>query len=68
MIRSSKEVIREFEKRGISIASWAREKGFNPDRVYQVLSARHRPLRGESHRIAVALGIKEGLTEKDLDF
>jgi len=48
----------DFVQRGESIADWSRERGFDPDAVYQVLSGRTRALRGKSHHIAVALGIK----------
>ncbi|MGI1672183.1 MAG: DNA-binding protein [Neptuniibacter sp.] len=55
-----KEVRHEFEQWGISISSWAKENGFSPALVYQVLSGKNKCLRGQSHRIAVALGLKEG--------
>lgn len=45
---------------GKSIAEWAFEHGFKAELVYAVLRRRTIPLRGESHRIAVALGIKDG--------
>lgn len=60
MLRTAQEVIKEFDLRGISAAEWARENGFTPNAVYQVLRARHVPTRGQSHRIAVALGMKKG--------
>lgn len=68
MLKTPTQVMDEFEKRGLSIAAWAREHGFKPDRVYQVLSGKHKPLRGQSHRIAVTLQLKEGLLETDLNF
>lgn len=45
---------------GISIAEWARANGFSCGLVYQVLEGRRKCLRGQSYRIAVALGIKPG--------
>lgn len=47
-----------FIARGESIADWSRERGFDPETVYRVLSGRTLALRGKSHHIAVALGIK----------
>jgi gp16 family phage-associated protein len=49
-----------FETNGLSIAEWARVRGFSSGLVYQVLDGRRRCVRGQSHRIAVALGLKVG--------
>ena len=60
--RRSREETREIiEHSGVSIAEWARENQFSSGLVYQVLEGKRRCLRGQSHRIAVALGLKEGL-------
>lgn len=50
----------EFNRKGISVAQWARENDFGRSLVYEVLSGRKRCLRGDSHRIAVLLGLKAG--------
>jgi gp16 family phage-associated protein len=60
MVRSPQQVIENFQTQGISIADWARQHGFNPSLVYQVLKGTHVPVRGQSHKIAVTLGIKFG--------
>lgn len=65
MTRSAEEVRNEFRERGISVAEWARQNRFNPTLVYQVLRCRHIPTRGQSHRIAVTLGMKTGYLEQD---
>lgn len=49
-----------FETSGWSVAEWARLQGFSTGLVYQVLEGRRKCLRGQSHRIAVALGLKAG--------
>lgn len=51
-----------FEDSGIPVAEWARARGFSSGLVYQVLDGKRKCLRGQSHQIAVALGLKEGLT------
>lgn len=51
----------DFRKRGITIATWAKENGFEIKLVYAILAGDRKCYRGESHRIAVALGIKEDL-------
>lgn len=59
-IRSHQECRSLIEDAGISIAEWARENRFSCGLVYQVLEGKRRCLRGQSHRIAVALGLKAG--------
>lgn len=55
------QVIRDaIASSGVSIAEWARVNGFSSGLVYQVLEGRRKCVRGQSYRIAVALGIKEG--------
>lgn len=51
-------VRQDFYLRGESVADWARERGFSQSVVYQVLNGRCKALRGDSHRVAVALGLK----------
>lgn len=57
-IKSPEEVRDSFRSQGLSVADWAREHGFTLPLVYAVLHGRSKALRGESHRIAVALGMK----------
>jgi gp16 family phage-associated protein len=47
-----------FFRKGASMAEWARANNFRQDLVYAVLSGRSKASRGESHRIAVELGLK----------
>lgn len=55
-----------FANTGWSVAEWARLQGFSTGLVYQVLEGHRKCLRGQSHQIAVALGLKPGTT-MDLD-
>ncbi len=59
-IRSPQECRSLIEGSGISIAEWARENRFSCALVYQVLEGKRRCLRGQSHKIAVALSLKAG--------
>ncbi len=68
MIRTRNEIIEEFQVTGISLQSWARSNGFNPNLVYQILKSDQIPLRGQSHRIAVALGLKTGKIDQKTSF
>ena len=69
-MKSAKEIKKEFSDRGLSISGWAKAHGYSQALVYQVLSGSRKPTRGESHQIAVALGLKEGIIGeyKDLNF
>lgn len=59
-LRTPEEAKRMFVRRGESIAEWARQHGFSPQTVYDVLNRRREGFRGQGHRVAVALGLKEG--------
>lgn len=52
------QVKAKFEAEGISVAEWARAKGYKLRTVYAVLSGRLKSQRGIGHRIAVDLGLK----------
>jgi len=69
LVRTSDQVRDEFSRRGISISEWARKRGYSAQLVYQILAGRKRCMRGQSHAIAVALGLKQGEigTMEDLD-
>lgn len=54
------QVRAEFRRRGESFAQWARKHGVSRQLVTAVLSGQRKCYRGESHRVAVLLGIKEG--------
>jgi gp16 family phage-associated protein len=60
LAQTTKEIRAVFETSGISVAEWARVSGFSTGLVYQVLEGRRKCVRGQSHRIAVALGLKAG--------
>lgn len=59
-IRTLPDLRSEFERLGVSIADWSRTNGFSSALVYQILAGRKRCLRGQSHQIAVRLGLKQG--------
>ena len=62
-LRSLEELEEEFARRGISKADWAREHGPSPGVLYEIFSRRSSCKRGEAHRAAVLLGLKEGVIE-----
>lgn len=58
--RTAKEIKEELARKGRSIADLAQEYGLKANTVYNLLSGRLAGTRGESHRAAVILGLKEG--------
>lgn len=54
------EAHQRFRDNGVSVAAWAVRNGFNPAIVYAVLRGGRKCVRGQSHAIAVSLGIKPG--------
>jgi len=58
--KTAAEARQWFAYHGVSVAQWAREHGFSRELVYQVLGGQKKGLRGQSHDIAVSLGIKAG--------
>ena len=47
-----------FKAKGINVAEWARERGFSIELTRMVLAGKRKCMRGQSHQIAVALGMK----------
>lgn len=57
-LRTADEVWAQLRARGVSANEWATQHGFEPTLVYSVLSGNRKCLRGQSHEIAKALGLK----------
>ena len=58
LLKTAEEVQAEFHASPRSIAAWARMHGFNPTLAQMVIAGTRKCLRGQSLRIAVALGMK----------
>lgn len=54
------QVKEEFNRRGETVTHWARKNKFAVDHVRAVLRGKAKGCWGESHKIAVTLGIKDG--------
>lgn len=66
MTRTAEQVKSEFKRKGVSISAWALANGYSTNLVFEVLAGRKKALRGQSHKIAVALGLKEGEIVNDI--
>lgn len=62
-LRTLEEVRRDFDRRGASIRAWALSVGVDPQTAAHLVAGRIKGKRGEAHRAAVLLGIKEGVIE-----
>ncbi|MEZ7895989.1 MAG: DNA-binding protein [Thauera sp.] len=60
MTRTPEQARAELQRKGITVSEWAAANGFNVQLVFAVLRGERQCIRGQSHRIAVALGLKEG--------
>lgn len=58
-IQTPSEIRQWFFENGISVTEWARVNGFQRAVVYAALEGRTRGCRGQSHAVAVALGLKK---------
>lgn len=60
-LKTPAEVRAEFARTGQSISAWARANGVQVNTVYAILDGKKKGLRGEAHKVAVLLGIKNGV-------
>ena len=63
-LKSTDEVRAQLDRIGKPVTVWAREHGYKPNLVYEILKGRILCKRGLSHEIAVLLGLKEGTIER----
>lgn len=62
-LKTLDEAREELVMRGISISQWARQHGLSEAIVSGVLRGEKKGARGQAHRAAVLLGIKNGIAE-----
>jgi gp16 family phage-associated protein len=58
--RTPQEARAELDSKGLSISRWATQNGVSGNLATAVLRGELKCVRGESHKIAVLLGIKDG--------
>ena len=63
-MESREEAKKNFYTRGLSISGWAKAHNLAPQYVYDLLNGRTAGERGESHRAAVLLGLKDGIIDQ----
>lgn len=65
IIKTAEEALAEFRRTGRSVRSWAKEHDFCEQLVHAVLKGKRPCHRGKSHKVAVLLGIKDGVIEEN---
>ena len=68
LLKTREQVQVEFLVAGITLSEWARANGFHRMTVVDLLRGTRIGLRGETHRCAVALGLKHGVVVDVADF
>lgn len=72
-LKTRQEVRSEFASHGWSYSGWAKQRGYSAALVTDILndkdgSPKRKCLRGESHNIAVELGLKQGEVSRSPTF
>jgi gp16 family phage-associated protein len=62
---TSKQVLDWFRDNGVSIADWADNQDFSRALVYAILNKERKCVRGQSYKIALALGLKSSNNNQD---
>lgn len=64
-LKTAEQVRRELNRKGVSLAAWARAHGVAADDVQDLLRGKTKGLRGAAHNVAVLLGLKDGELNPD---
>jgi gp16 family phage-associated protein len=66
-LKTREEAKAWFVEHGISISEWCRQHGFGLSLTHNILSGKRAACRrGQSHQIAVLLGLKHGVIDRPL--
>ncbi|MDD5297544.1 MAG: DNA-binding protein [Rhodocyclaceae bacterium] len=63
-LKTPEEVRADFERRGVNVSKWARDHGLTRQAVFDVINGKTKGKRGNAHKAAVLLGIKDGVIEE----
>ena len=63
-LKTGQEVKEEFARQGVTMRQWAKQHGFKPQMVYQVVNGLVRANYGKSHEVAMLLGMKSSTAEQ----
>lgn len=60
-LKTLEEARSMFTRTGTTIRQWAKDNEVHENTVYEVLAGRKKCLRGDAHKVAVLLGVKDGV-------
>jgi len=63
-MKTIEQVKADFRRRGVNVSQWARNHGVGRMAVVDVLRGVRKGHRGEAHKAAVLLGIKDGVIDE----
>lgn len=64
-LKTAEEVRVDFDRRGVNVTQWARDRGLTRQAVFAVLNGKTKGRRGDAHKAAVLLGIKDGVIDEE---
>jgi len=64
-MKTREQALAEIRRSGQTVCGWARKHGFSPRLVRAVIYGVVKGKWGESHKIAILLGIKDGVIVED---
>ncbi len=64
-LKTADEVRADLDRRGLGVTAWARQNGVQARTVFDLLDGKCKGRRGEAHRVAVLLGMKDGVIESE---
>lgn len=59
-VKTREQVKADLRRKGLSVSAWAAAHNLNSGLVYEILRGTRKCTRGDSHRAAVLLGLKDG--------
>ncbi|WP_429503160.1 DNA-binding protein [Pseudomonas sp. 2835] len=62
--QACKDARKRLEQQGVTVKAFALKNDLHPSTVYAVLLGQKKCLRGEAHRAAVLLGLKQNVSEQ----
>jgi gp16 family phage-associated protein len=62
-LKTPEQVRVDFERRGVNVSKWARDRGLTRQAVFDVINGKTKGKRGDAHKAAVLLGIKDGVID-----
>lgn len=66
-ILNKEQLKAKFRREGRTVAQWAKDNGYEPNRVYRVIGGFDKAYHGKAHDIAVKLGLKDGVIREEAE-